>query len=290
MLASFDFTSWYAYLAYIAAAYLLWRTFLGQLVADLRAVRRRMSPEPPKNPHVVLGHPGASYSTNPAHERGEGEPARLIAVAPYYTIENKGTTPVREVDTGIDSRDGSVSHQFTAFHAPAIGSGEPPVPVRNVGSIPAEMLAGIPEIAHVSAFLWWTSFEDENGRLWKATYDPRTRKHTYRLIEQPSPRGQPQLDARLRKTDKTSYVMDIENTGEVPIEQVEVVLPPEAFNWHLLTDGLASYPIRLLEPGDKQTAPVAVTMGPHASVEVTLRGLVAGKPYERRRTVSVIGA
>ncbi len=102
--------------------------------------------------------------------------------------------------------------------------------------------------------------------------------------------GQPQLDARMRKTGKTSYVMDIENTGEVPVEQVEVDMPSEAFNWQLLTDGLASYPIPVLEPGDRQAAHVAVTMGPHASIEVTLRGLVDGDPYERRRTVSVIGA
>ena len=85
-------------------------------------------------------------------------------------------------------------------------------------------------------------------------------------------------------------MIDIENAGEVPVEQVEVDMPPDASNWHLLTDDLASYPIPVLDPGDTQTAHVAVTMGEHASVEVTLRGLVAGEPYERRRTVSVIGA
>jgi uncharacterized membrane protein len=93
----------------------------------------------------------------------------------------------------------------------------------------------------------------------------------------------------MRKTGKSSYVMDIENTGHVPVEQVEVDIPPEASNWHLLTDGLASYPIPVLDPGDRQTAHVAVSMGPHASVEVTLRGLAGGEPYERRQTVSVIG-
>jgi hypothetical protein len=289
MLAGFDFTSWYAYFAYVGAAYLLWRTVLAQLVADLGALWRKVRPEPPKSPHVVLGHPGAAYGTKPVDERGEGEPATLIRVEPYYTIENKGTTPVREIDTGIDSRDGSMSHQFTAFHAPAIGPGEPPVPVTNVGSIPLEMLAGVPESEHVSAFLWWTTFEDENERRWKVVYDPKSRKHTYELLERPAP-GRPQLDARMRKTDKTSYVMDIENTGEVPVEQVEVDMPSEAFNWHLLTDGLANYPIPVLEPGDTQTAYVSVTMGPHASIEVTLRGLVEGQPYERRRTVSVIGS
>jgi hypothetical protein len=289
---TFDIVSWYGAIAGVAVIYLLWASVIDTGHRHYRWIQSRLRPEPlpaPELPVVVLGHPGATYSTKAVHERGEGEPPSLIRVEPYYTIENKGTTPVREIDAGIDSRDGTMSHQFTAFHAPAIGPGERPVPVTNVGSIPLEMLAGVPESEHVSAFLWWASFEDENDRRWKAVYDPKSRKHTYALLEQPAPL-EAQLDARIRKAGDHSYVMDIENTGEVPVEQVEVDMPSEAFNWHLLTDGLANYPIPVLEPGDRQTAHVAVTMGPHASVEITLRGLVEGQPYERRRVVSVIGS
>jgi uncharacterized membrane protein len=116
-------------------------------------------------------------------------------------------------------------------------------------------------------------------------YDPATRRDRYREV----PPTQPQLDARVRKTDRTQFVLDIENSGDIPIEEVEVDLPEEVGNWHLLTDALASYPIPVLDPGDSQSIHLAVTMGGPAAVEAVVRGRVDGVPYERSRTLSVIG-
>lgn len=106
-LVAFDFTSWYAFLAYAAAGYLLWRTFLGQLVSDARAVRRRVGPKPeppptpvPVDPYVVIGHPGGAQSMTPLTELAEGEKSRLTRVEPRYLIENKDpAVGIRDVTT-----------------------------------------------------------------------------------------------------------------------------------------------------------------------------------------------
>ena len=42
--------------------------------------------------------------------------------------------------------------------------------------------------------------------------------------------------------------------------KVEIELPPDVRNWHMMADALATYPIRILEPGDVQSVHVAVTM------------------------------
>lgn len=99
---------------------------------------------------------------------------------------------------------------------------------------------------------------------------------------------QAQLDARVRKSASDRHVLDVENTGEVAVEQVEIELAPYVSGWTLVTDSLARYPIPRLEPSDKQSLPVIVVMNAPTSVELTLRGVVDDAPYERTRTVSLI--
>lgn len=140
------------------------------------------------------------------------------------------------------------------------------------------------ESAAFTAFLYWARFSREGVR-WEVVYDPETRQNSYREL----PPSQPRLDARVRKTGKTQYVLDISNAGNVPVEQVEVEIPPEAYNWQLLTDAFATYPIPVLEAGDTVSAPLAISMGQHAAVEAVVRGRVDGVSYERPRTLSVIG-
>jgi hypothetical protein len=286
VLAAFDFTSWYAYLAYAAAAYLLWRTFLGQLVADARAVRRKVRPEPPPPPPGPPAVTLTSISASTPLTQDEGAPhRRLAAIRPRYEIHNDGDSPLTDVTIGV-RRSGTVGggHQFDWNQSVIPPRAHPTV---DGVEIPPEMFRDVHESVAQRAFVFWVRFNDHSGERWEVTRDAGTDQHEY--LFRPPPLAQPQLDARVRKTGKVSYVMDIENTGDVAVEQVEVDLPPEATNWQLLTDALASYPIRVLEPGDAQAVPVAVSMGPHASIEVTVRGLVDGVPYERRRTVSVIG-
>lgn len=154
----------------------------------------------------------------------------------------------------------------------------------NVGSIPLDWIEDIHESEAWTAFLYWARFSDQGVR-WEVVYDPPTRRNRYREV----PPTQPQLDARVRKTGRTQFVLDIENTGDVPVEEVEVDLPPDARNWGMLTEALAAYPIRVLDPGDTQSVHLAVAMGGPASVEAVVRGRVDGVPYERPRTISVIG-
>ncbi len=293
LFVAFDFTSWYAFLAYAAAAYLLWRAFFGQLVTDARAVWRKLrpDPEPPptteaterSEPYVVIGHPGGHQSVTPLNELAEGEKSRLTRVEPRYLIENKDpAVGIRDVTTGVRTRDGQ-EHRFDSFFAGLIGPGAP-AQVENVGSIPDHFLVGVHESAAFSAFVYWARFSREGVR-WEVVYDPQTRQNRYGEL----PSSQPQLELRVRKTGTAQHVLDITNTGDVLVEQVEVDLPPNVTNWQVLTEAFATYPIRVLAPGDTQTFPVAVAMGGPASVEAVVRGNVDGVPYERDRTISIIG-
>lgn len=46
-MVAFDLTSWYAIAIGLAAAYLLWRQFLSQSHSDVRAIIKRLRPDPP---------------------------------------------------------------------------------------------------------------------------------------------------------------------------------------------------------------------------------------------------
>jgi hypothetical protein len=86
-----------------------------------------------------------------------------------------------------------------------------------------------------------------------------------------------------------SWALEIANTGEVAIYDVECVLPANAINWHLMAEVLPSYPIRVLEPEDRVRIHLVVTLGGPAAVDVTLRGRRGddGSPYERGRMLTL---
>lgn len=275
--------------AAVLAIILVYVTAGEKLYRAWERLRPEPDPEPlpgdlkSPEPYVVLGHPGGQQSTTPLSELAEGEKSQLTRLAPRYLIENKDpTVGVREVTTGIRTRGGR-SHQFEQFFADLLGPGEQ-VTVDGV-EIPPEFFEGVHTGGEpFAAFLYWAHFRRQD-EPWEVTYDPQTRRNIYRQVAA----EHPGLDARVRKTSERDYVLDIENTGDTTIEQVEVEVPPGVGNWSLLTEALASYPIRALEPGDRESMPLVVTMGPHTSVEVTLRGRASGVPYERKRTVSIIG-
>jgi hypothetical protein len=97
-----------------------------------------------------------------------------------------------------------------------------------------------------------------------------------------------QLDARVVNRGNGQYSLEIQNTGQVDVEDVECLLPLDVPNWQLMIEVLPSYPIGVLEPHDALAIPLAVTMGGPAAIEVTLQGRRKnGVRYQRHRTLSV---
>jgi hypothetical protein len=288
MLATFDPSAWYAWIVYIAAAYLFWTSVFETGHRQVRWIRNKLRPsndEPSveeRQPDVVLGHPGGGLSTTPLHEIPEGEHGKLVRVEPRYLIENKDpAVGIRDVTTGVRTRDGRV-HIFDSFYAGLIGAGAS-APVENVGSIPLDLLEGVHESEAYTAFVYWARFTRDKTR-WEVRYDPSARKNSYAQIPMP----EPALTARVQRRNSNSYSLIITNSGNTRMENVECVLPAETSNWQLLTDVLASHPMRALEEGESQAIPLVVTMGPAVSVELTLRGRADAVPYERTQVVSII--
>lgn len=184
MTVGFAINAWYGLILAPAAAYLFWRGFLGQVVSDAHAVKRKIRPEPPPpeevppDPYVVIGHPGGHISlTTPA-----GDQHRQLAVAqPHYLIENKDpAVGIRDLRTGVRTRDGR-EHRFEAFQTGLLGPSET-ASVENVGSIPPELLEGVHESEAFEAFLYWARFTRERIR-WEVVYDPKTRENTYSIVK-----------------------------------------------------------------------------------------------------------
>jgi hypothetical protein len=144
---------------------------------------RQFKPRRPKrpNPEVMLGHPGGQISTTPLHELKDCEKSELVSLIPHYTIENKGTTSVSDVTTGLRTRDGR-THSFEAYRAQLLGAGETSH-VRNVGSIPREFLKGVHESEGFDAFLYWAHCTDRDGVRWEALYDAASRTTTWAEVD-----------------------------------------------------------------------------------------------------------
>lgn len=105
----------------------------------------------------------------------------------------------------------------------------------------------------------------------------------------PKPPAGTALDTSVSKRPSGTSTLTVKNVGDVPVERIEWIFPEDVTNWQVFQDSLASYPIPVLEPGDEQTALLAVTMGGPAAIEITLRGWVGEAEYTRKRTLSVIG-
>jgi hypothetical protein len=172
---AFDFTSWYALLAYIAAAYLLWRAFAGQLINDARAIKRRLrpdAPEPQFPPPVWISD---QISASVSYSQTPGTPHRhLSRISPRYEIHNGGPDhAIRNVTTGVRRRGlDRGGHEFD-WHASDI----PPASDRTVENveIPPEMFRDVHESLGIEAFVVWARFSDVTGRVWEVTRDAHTK-------------------------------------------------------------------------------------------------------------------
>ena len=152
------------------------------------------------------------------------------------------------------------------------------------------------DIAHLRAQLYGSPNPPNNkdtlrGRIGQALQETLGTRGVVVRIGASDGRGEakPLLNARMHKSGR-SYVLDVENEGEVPISEVRWDIEDDAPNWGILTDVLPAYPVPNLDPGDHVHVPVTISRGGPSAVEMTLSGtLTKGGVYERRRTLSVWG-
>jgi hypothetical protein len=81
--------------------------------------------------------------------------------------------------------------------------------------------------------------------------------------------------------------LEIHNCGSVTVEQVELEFPAEA-NWGIYP--LGEYPISRLEPDERISVIVVITMTSDSQTRLTLKGIADGTPYQREKLVSSLGA
>lgn len=143
----------------------------------------------PSKPLLAFGHPqehsgpGVLFAggSDADFERqlAERERFRLSSLSVSYLIENKGTTALRNLTTGIRTRGGQ-EHQFEEWVVQILAARET-APVKEV-DVPDELHAGLTDPNRAVNYLFWARFTDEQGRRWEAIYDPQERSLDYVLI------------------------------------------------------------------------------------------------------------
>jgi hypothetical protein len=103
----------------------------------------------------------------------------LSSLSVSYLIENKDSTAVRELSTGIRTQDGQ-EHTFESCFVQILAPGQH-VDVPNM-LIRAELCEGMTDTNRAENFLYWAHFHDAGGRRWDATYEPRSRAMSYHLL------------------------------------------------------------------------------------------------------------
>ena len=91
-------------------------------------------------------------------------------------------------------------------------------------------------------------------------------------------------DDRDERFRRTRFV--IRNCGPVAIEQVDWETPAEGSGWYLGDDQLER-PWPVLDPGEKLSMPLSITIVGDTQITVPLTGVVDGKPYRRDKRISV---
>jgi hypothetical protein len=100
--------------------------------------------------------------------------------------------------------------------------------------------------------------------------------------------SEPKLDAKLRpKGSDGTYRIEVTNTGDVTVTDVELEIPEDVPNWHPLIEALVEYPISELEPGQSVNVPTAVTMGGPVAFKLKLTGMYEDVRYSWERPISI---
>jgi hypothetical protein len=181
----FQWASWYAVLIAVAVGITTIGGAAVFLIGGAKSIGETLRPT---NPLVSFGHPheaGGSFyaemSLDPKdreekEERFERE--RIANLRVSYVIENKDTVPLRELTTGIRTRDGT-EHTFNE-HLVQILEARTSTEVANV-TVPQELHEGMTERDRAPNFLYWARFK-RDGRRWEVLYDPSTRHPSYRHL------------------------------------------------------------------------------------------------------------
>ncbi len=107
----------------------------------------------------------------------EHEDYRLSGLDVKYLIENKDDVALRELTTGVRTRDGDREHTFSDHYVQILSAGDT-TEVENA-TIPADWHEGMTDSNRAENFIFWARFE-RAGTRWEASYDLRTRGLSYR--------------------------------------------------------------------------------------------------------------
>jgi hypothetical protein len=138
----------------------------------------------PSKPLVSFGHPSEqviplfSWGDDPGFDQ-RYEHMRLSSLEVSYLVENKDDVALRELTTGIRTRDGAHEITFDEHYVQILPAGET-TEVTNV-TVTAELHEGMTEENRAENFIYWAGFE-RAGKRWEASYDPRTRALSYRRL------------------------------------------------------------------------------------------------------------
>lgn len=84
--------------------------------------------------------------------------------------------------------------------------------------------------------------------------------------------------------------MEIANSGDLELLEVEWEFVGQPQNWHIMANALPAYPIPILAPSKHIRVPVVLTAGGPAYVDLTFRAKTdAGVTYEVTEQLSVYG-
>lgn len=178
---------WWAPVAAVAGAITL---IAGALTVLAKTGRLAIGWWKPRPPLIAFGHPDESRmpfvgwlgGSNAEWERQmrRHEEFRLQHLTICYLIENKDTSAVRELSTGIRTRDGTTTVRHEPCFVQILGPGEK-VEIDNLDP-PAEFWQGMTDKNRAENFVYWARFRDDHGRRWEATYEPKPRQLSYRAL------------------------------------------------------------------------------------------------------------
>jgi hypothetical protein len=180
--------AWTSGLGLILAIAAAVTTIGGALVLILGGAQKLKAFVSPPKPLVSFGHPSEQHlpmitwlPADPeviARQETAHEQARLESLAISYLVENRDVA-LRELSTGIRTRDGAQEHTFGEHFVQILPGGDT-TEVTDV-SVPSELHEGMTDENRALNFIYWARFERE-GKRWEASYDPQTRKLRYRRL------------------------------------------------------------------------------------------------------------